>query len=59
MHVGIAIGYGQNDPGFRTPVGDRSLFLHILQTEFGAHTTSYTVRTGPPSLEKKTAEARR
>jgi hypothetical protein len=45
---------GQNDPGVRTPVGDRSFFsLHIFQTEFGAHTASYTVRTGPPSLEKK------
>jgi hypothetical protein len=27
-------------------------FLRNLQTEFGAHTVSYTVWTGPPSLEK-------
>jgi hypothetical protein len=52
MRVWIAIHYGQKDPGFRTLVGDRRFFLYVFQTESGAHTASYTVITGPPSVEK-------
>lgn len=29
MRVGIAIGYGQNDPGVQTPVGGSNFFFSM------------------------------
>jgi hypothetical protein len=46
--VGIATGYGLDDQGVgvRVPVGQEFSILHVVQTGFGVHPTSYPMGTG-------------
>jgi hypothetical protein len=46
--VGIATGYGLDDQGVgvRVPVGQKSSFLHVVQTGSEVHQTSYPMGTG-------------
>jgi hypothetical protein len=58
--VGIALGYGLNDRGFRVrfPAGAGNFSLqHRVQNGSGAHPASYPVRTRGSFAGGKAAEA--
>jgi hypothetical protein len=46
--VGITTGYGLEDQGVevRVPVRQEFVLLHVVQTDYGDHPTSYTMGTG-------------
>jgi hypothetical protein len=57
--VGIATGYRLDDEGVevRVPVGSRISLLHVVQTGFGVHPTSYPMGTRVSVLGGKVAGA--